>query len=123
MTDQRKTKRRPRGTLYRWVAKLGLAVGGLLFGFAVAEIALRLIGVAFPLPYAPDVHCGTRLQPGFQAWFTKEGRTYVRINSAGFRDVERSESKPPDTVRIAVLGDSYAEALQVPLEQTFFELG
>jgi hypothetical protein len=44
----------------------------------------------------------------------------VRINQFGFRDVEHSLAKPPGTFRIAVLGDSFAEAAQVPLEQTFW---
>ncbi len=41
------------------------------------------------------------------------------MNSRGLRDVEHSLSKPPYTYRIVVLGDSYAEALQVRLEDSF----
>ena len=98
--------------------RLGLVVIGGLVGLLLAEILLRLLGVAYPLPYYPDPYCGSRLRPGFQGWFTKEGRAFVTINSAGFRDREHPLVKPPDTIRIAVLGDSFAEAVQVPLEQT-----
>ena len=103
-------------------ARLGLVVIGGLVGLLFAEILLRLLGVAYPLPYYRDPYCGSRLRPGFQGWFTKEGRAFVTINSAGFRDREHSLAKPPDTVRIAVLGDSFAEAVQVPLEKTFWSV-
>ncbi len=48
-----------------------------------------------------------------------EDRQYVRINSHGFRDRERNYTKAEDTVRIAVLGNSWTEALQVPLDKTY----
>ena len=60
------------------------------------------------------------LRPGVAGTYQREGRNYVSINSAGLRDREHAIAKPPDTVRIALLGDSYCEALQVPLEQTFW---
>ena len=41
------------------------------------------------------------------------------MNSAGFRDYERSKNKPENGLRIALLGDSYTEALQVKLEDTY----
>lgn len=63
---------------------------------------------------------GHRLYPGTEGWFRTEGEAYIRINSHGLRDREHSFEKPADTVRIAVLGDSYTEALQVPLEDTFW---
>ena len=103
-------------------ARLGLVVIGGLFGLLLAEILLRLLGVAYPLPDYPDPYCGSRLRPGFQGWFTKEGRASATINSAGFRDREHPLAKPPDTIRIAVLGDSFAEAVQVPLELTFWSV-
>lgn len=102
--------------------RLLLLLCGGLAGLVLAELLLRIAGVSYPLPYEPDRFCGSRLHPGFTAWFTKEGRALVRINSAGFRDVEHSVPKPPHTVRIAVLGDSFAEAMQVPLESTFWSV-
>ncbi len=43
----------------------------------------------------------------------------MQINSAGFRDLERTKAKPPNTYRIAVLGDSYVEALQIERAESF----
>lgn len=63
---------------------------------------------------------GYALRPGMEGWFRKEGESYVRINSDGLRDRQHTKAKPENTLRIAVLGDSYAEALQVPMEQAFW---
>jgi len=88
----------------------------LLFG----EAALRVSGVAFePQLYQPDRERGWVLRPGARGVVAVETRQFVRINEHGFRDRERSYEKPADTVRIAVLGNSWTEALQVPLEKTY----
>jgi len=65
---------------------------------------------------------GYALRPGVEGWYRKEGEAYVRINSAGLRDREHSITKPPDTIRIAVLGDSYPEALTVSQEEAFWSV-
>src|SRR2546423_8076300 len=57
-----------------------------------------------------------------QGWYSKEGAAFVRINSEGLRDREHSKQKPPNTFRIAVLGDSYAEAFQVEQDAAFWSV-
>ena len=104
----------------RWAAKLLLVCFSFLFALLVAEIALRLGGYSYPYWYAFEEQTGWMHRPGVAGWFRREGEAYIRINSAGMRDMERAKAKPPDVYRIAVLGDSFAEALQVPLEQTFW---
>ncbi len=104
------------------VARLLLVCGGGLLGLLLAEIILRGCGIAYPLPYAPDVHVGSRLRPGFRATFTKEGRAFVEVNRAGFRDRDHAFEKPENTFRIAVLGDSFAEAVQVSRAETFWSV-
>ena len=92
----------------------------MIFGLALAEISLRVIGYTFPEFYVTDSSRGYALRPGVSGWYRKENDVFVRINSDGLRDLEHTKTKPPDTIRIAVVGDSYAEALQVPLESTFW---
>ena len=55
-------------------------------------------------------------------WNTEEGHAFVEINSDGLRDAEHAIAKPENTLRIAILGDSYAEAVQVPVEQAFWRV-
>jgi hypothetical protein len=100
--------------------KFALLLVALIFGLLIAEIALRLAGYTYPVFYTTDVVRGYALKPGMSGWYRKEGAAYIRINSDGLRDREHAKPKPANTVRIAVLGDSYAEALQVPLEDAFW---
>lgn len=114
MNDTRVSRKR------RILAKLLLVLFGILVGAFVSEIALRIVGYSFPEFYQPDTSRGYALRPHMEGWYRKEGEAYVRINSEGLRDREHSHPKPPNTFRIAVLGDSYPEALQVSLEKAFW---
>ena len=102
--------------------KLLLVLFGALCGLLLTEVFLRVTGYSAPLFYGPDYYCGIALRPNISGTYQREGRNYVSINSAGLRDREHSTTKAPDTIRIALLGDSYSEALQAPLEQTFWWL-
>jgi hypothetical protein len=102
--------------------KLLLVTFGLLFGLVMSEIFLRVIGYSYPLFYTTDYYRGFALQPGVAGHYQREGESDVRINSDGLRDREHAKAKPSDTVRIAVLGDSFSEAMHVPMEQTFWSL-
>ena len=63
------------------------------------------------------------LRPGAAGWWnSKRGAPYVEINSDGLRDVEHSRAKNPQRLRIAVMGDSYAEAKQVSVDETFWSV-
>jgi len=87
---------------------------------ALAELGLRVVHYsAEPQLYAPDSERGWKLRANLEGVVHGENRQFVRINSHGFRDVERSYEKPQGTVRIAVLGNSWTEALQVPQDATY----
>jgi lysophospholipase L1-like esterase len=102
----------------RWL----LAAAATFLTLLLVEIGLRLAGLRYGDMYVPDPYCGSRLRAGYQGWFTREGSAYIRINSQGLRDEEHSIRRGDDLLRIAVLGDSFAEALQVPREQTFWHV-
>lgn len=54
--------------------------------------------------------------------YAKEFQTPVSINSEGFKDYEYPINKANNVYRIAVIGDSMVEALQVPLDKEFTKL-
>ena len=87
----------------------------------IAEAALRLSGKALPASFGmADPELGWSWRPGVEGWSLGEAPIYVRINSDGMRDREHAIAKPAGTRRIAILGDSYADALNVEIDQTFW---
>lgn len=89
---------------------------------AGVELGLRLTGYSSPVLGMPDSNTGWSLRPGAEGLVHGENKrgVYVRINSDGLRDREHSITKPKNTFRIAIVGDSLCEATEVPLEQTFW---
>lgn len=104
----------------RWVEHITLVLTGCSVAVVLLEIGLRGFGISYPYFYIPDNLTGYSHKPGAQGLWHKEGEAFITINRAGLRDREHNLEKPPKTFRIAILGDSYAEALQVPMEQTFW---
>ena len=90
----------------------------IVIAIALFEIGLRIAGVSNPIFDDYDPVRGVRLRPGKEGWYRKEGLAYLSINSMGYRDLEHPQKKPPRSFRIAVLGDSFTEARQVPRENT-----
>ena len=107
------------------MSKMSLAILVLLMSLVMAvvigEVGLRLAGITFPVFEIFDPLRGKILKPGKQGWYRAEGEGHISVNSYGFRDIEHTEQKPARTYRIAVLGDSYVEAREVQLEQTFWK--
>ena len=97
-----------------------LVLGSLLFSFVVAEIVLRIAGLSYPQFTRQDLELGEWHIPHAEGWSTEEGGAYIRINSDGMRDREHTIAKPQNTFRIAVIGDSYAEAKSVDAAKTFW---
>jgi hypothetical protein len=107
-----------------WKANLLLMAASLIVALGLAEIALRLLDYSYYHAFGmrPDVEHGWAPRPDARGWQTLEGRVYITINAAGFRDGTHDLAKPRGTLRIAVLGDSFSEALQVPLGGTFWRV-
>ena len=116
----RRSKRNARSAL---LFLLGLVVAGL-----VAELFFRIVE-ATPLwrlgpvveisPYGPDPATGYALRPNVVGIWRTENRVRVRISPQGLRDASTPFAKPKNVVRVALMGDSITEALQVELENTY----
>lgn len=97
----------------------GLILGSLLVAVLLFEVLLRVMSFSHPTFWVPDPVLGGKLRPNAKGIFSKEGRSYVQTNSLGFRDREWESNQASRQLRIAVLGDSYTEAVQVEQSQTF----
>lgn len=111
-----------RFVLSEWAKAVALVVASLFVALLAGEGVLRLIGYWNASFYTVDTELGSALRAGAEGWWIQEGKAYVRINSDGLRDIEHRVGKPTGIVRVAVLGDSYAEGLQLPIEKLFWKV-
>jgi hypothetical protein len=103
----------------RFLAAVLLASFSLAVACIAIELGVRLLHLVPTSFFEPDPLVGTRLIPGQRGWWTQEElefRTLVQINREGFHDIDHAREKPDGVTRILILGDSFIEALQVPLE-------
>lgn len=108
------------GTMLKAIAqRVGLILLGIALAFIIAEIGVRILGFAPSELYTYDPYVGWKLKPGASGWQTHEGHAFVSINDDGFRGPNYSFRKPPGTLRVAVVGDSFTEGQQVSYDDTF----
>lgn len=88
--------------------------------FFLIEIILRLLNIEYPVFQKHDPIRGFSLLENSSGVWNREGKGKVLINSDGLRDIEHNIEKPKNTIRIAILGDSMAEARSVNVEETFW---
>lgn len=99
--------------------RIALGCGALAASLLACEIALRLLAPRSIALYIPDARIGVIHQPNAVGrWISSEYSVRIRINRVGFRDRDFDVPKPPGVLRVAMIGDSYVEAFQVPLERT-----
>jgi len=99
---------------------------GLILGLFLCEVVLRIMGYR-GMPrinlITHDDILGWVGTPYAKGNYDKSCfQSYITLNSQGFRDKEHSLVKPRGIFRIAVVGDSFVEAREVPLEKTFWSV-
>jgi hypothetical protein len=115
-----------RGGFGRRAGSALVALAAVLATLLIVEAVLRTTH-AFGARVSwtePDPGIGFRSTPGRAYWNWSENDHPVsgRINSHGWRDRERSAEKPRGVYRVAFLGDSFVEAMQVETDSTFLAL-
>jgi hypothetical protein len=101
-------------------AQLAILAASAVVPALLFEAGLRAGGARYDSTFfVADRELGWALRPHAAGWQTVEGRQFVTTNAEGYRDRERSVRKPEGVYRIAVLGNSWTEAMQVPLDKTY----
>ena len=96
-----------------------------MLGFFMAvlffEIGLRTLGFPASSIYRIDQETGLlTFKPDSEIYIRSECfSNTIKTNSLGFHSNEYGLEKQEDVFRIAIIGDSFIEASQVPIEKTF----
>lgn len=122
VSQQNGSGRSPGTSPLSWIKGFAWTCVSVILSLIVLELIFRAahIGEDQVVTLKPVV--GHGLIPGKYVTWRQEGFSQGRINSNGMRDIELPVVKPPNTVRIALFGNSVVEALQVPLEDSMAKL-
>lgn len=97
-----------------------LLITTFVMGVFIIEVGVRAFYPQKDHFYRPHSTRGTELIPNKSGRNATEGNAIpIAINAFGFRGWNATLEKPPQTFRIAVIGDSYVEALQVAESDMF----
>ncbi|KFF41857.1 MAG: GDSL-like Lipase/Acylhydrolase [Candidatus Atelocyanobacterium thalassa isolate SIO64986] len=99
-----------------------LISSSLTFALFIGEIGLRILNISYPSFYKVDSHRGHSLIYNMFGRWRHEGNASVSINKSGLRDKNYTKKKTKNTFRIVVIGDSFAEAIQLDKDKTFWSL-
>ncbi|MBU6452245.1 MAG: hypothetical protein KGS72_10730 [Cyanobacteria bacterium REEB67] len=88
----------------------------------ILEILFTLAGVGEHEYLRVDKSLGFVAMENRHVTWRKEGFGRIQFNSQGMNDIERPFAKPANTFRIAIVGDSFVESLQVDRSQNFLSL-
>lgn len=108
------------------IQALGVLTLGLVLTAVVLEGWARLQPRRFFLTWDPTL--GFKLDPGARGayrgrWMLQANPhidTPIRINDLGMRGPDRASTAVPGVRRLAILGDSFVQAFEVPWEETFY---
>jgi len=103
-----------------------LLVGALLLGVSLiaalllGEFAVRVLRIQGDNPARRDELLGWSQTPSAKGQYVSaQARAPFRVNRLGLVGPEREAAKPAGIKRLLVLGDSFAEAFQVPYHASF----
>jgi hypothetical protein len=115
--------RQPR-RLWATLARNGLIlIAALVIALLVCELALRMLGISYPVFVWTDPVRGVAHIPGVSGGkLLPDGHRWVEINSDGWRGPGVPLKPTPGRLRIALLGDSFIEAFEVPFDSTVGEV-
>ncbi|MEK7536892.1 MAG: SGNH/GDSL hydrolase family protein [Patescibacteria group bacterium] len=101
--------------------KISLVLVGLLIAIFFSEVFLRFLGFPASSIYRVDEKTGLlTFKPDSSIYIRSECfSNVIKTNSLGFHSKEYNLEKTAGVFRIAVIGDSFIEASQVPIEKTF----
>lgn len=106
--------------MHKLVKRISFLIAGTTFALLIIESSLRILalGASIHLTTYSEKFGFDHIPNAAAHYKSKEYNIPISINSQGQRDNEYQLQKAEKTYRIAIIGDSYTEGLQVPLDAT-----
>lgn len=104
--------------------KVALSLTSVLFAILAIEVGLRLTGFNSTDLKETDAATGLRVFRAntMQPYRTSCFSNTLEINNHGFHAPDYEIEKPANTRRIVIVGDSFVESAQVPIQKSFWHL-
>lgn len=102
-----------------WLRSITTTLLAVILFLAGIESFFALVHVGEDEYLRMDAVAGYAHIPGKLVTYRLEGYSQEKMSSAGLRDIEHEIVKPAGVTRIAVVGDSKTEALQVQMRDNF----
>jgi hypothetical protein len=99
-----------------------LAAVAVLATLLLCELLLRVLGVSYQVYVWTDPVLGVAHIPGVKSRRQSDRESWIEINRDGMRGPDATLERPAGTYRIALLGDSFIEAFEVPFQETVGEV-
>lgn len=112
-------ERRSFGAVVRFILVV-LVWQAIAIGFTECVLFIGGLGEEEIFKFDPQI--GFEHFPDKRVTWRSEGFARSYFNSDGMREPNLTVEKPADVYRIALLGDSMVESLQVPIEETFGQI-
>ncbi len=90
-----------------------------LVAFFIVELSLSIAGLGEEEMFKLDPELGFKHMSNKKVTWRSEGYSVSYFNADGMREPGLTIAKPSGVYRVALLGDSLTESLQVPLEKSF----
>ncbi len=106
----------------RIAARLLVVAVALGLSLLLCELVVRVARPQTRYVVRDELPPSVRLPASSYTSVSPEWRTRIEINSLGFHDRDHSFDHPGTGTRILIAGDSFSEAAQVPIDETWWHL-
>lgn len=113
------TSNKPVKAKRHWALQAIETIVLVLVAILLLETFFKFAGIGEQEFLEPDQQLGSKHIAGKLVTWRMEGYSHDKLSSAGLRDSEHQKSKAQNVVRVALLGDSSTEGMQVPLNETY----
>jgi hypothetical protein len=104
------------------MARLAVVAVALILSLLLCELVVRIARPQTRYVVRDELPPSLRLPARSYTSVSTEWRTRIEINELGFHDRDHGFERPTAGLRILIAGDSFSEAAQLPIDETWWDV-